>query len=341
MAETKKSWDPSQLRKYNIQCDPIPRLQYDDPKVLELILQNKPVVILKSDMVKSAEKWDLEYLEKNMGNSDFTVFQSRNHKFKFFDDKKAALLLNNNKIEIASPTKRIDIKLSEFCQRLKQWKRGDERLYLQQPLNNTVGPAIVDDFLHFKWEWISNIQKVSNWGPLTSNLLLIAMEGNVTPCHYDEQQNLFAQIIGFKRCILFPPEQFECLYPHPVYHPHDRQSQVDFERPDLKKFPKFSQLRGQEAVVGPGEVLYIPIYWWHHIESLMRGGCTISINFWYKAGPTGPITYPLKSHQKVAIMRNVEKMVVDALADPREVGPLFRALVLGRYTEGGKTEEKN
>lgn len=40
MAETKKSWDPSQLRKYNIQCDPIPRLQYDDPKVLELILQN-------------------------------------------------------------------------------------------------------------------------------------------------------------------------------------------------------------------------------------------------------------------------------------------------------------
>lgn len=38
-------------------------------------------------------------------------------------------------------------------------------------------------------------------------------------------------------------------------------------------------------------------------------------------------------------MRNVEKMVIDALADPREVGPLFRALVLGRYTEGTKTEE--
>lgn len=58
--------------------------------------------------------------------------------------------------------------------------------------------------------------------------------------------------------------------------------QVDFDRPNLTKFPKFKEARGCEAVVGPGDVLYIPIYWWHHIESLMRGGPTITINFWYK-----------------------------------------------------------
>lgn len=48
----------------------------------------------------------------------------------------------------------------------------------------------------------------------------------MTPAHYDEQQNFFAQIKGYKRCILFPPDQFECLYPYPVHHPCDRQSQV-------------------------------------------------------------------------------------------------------------------
>jgi len=52
------------------------------------------------------------------------------------------------------------------------------------------------------------------------------MPGNVTPAHYDEQQNFFAQIKGHKRCILFPPDQFDCLYPYPVHHPCDRQSQV-------------------------------------------------------------------------------------------------------------------
>lgn len=56
--------------------------------------------------------------------------------------------------------------------------------------------------------------------------ILSFVKGNVTPAHYDEQQNFFAQIKGYKRCILFPPDQFECLYPYPVHHPCDRQSQV-------------------------------------------------------------------------------------------------------------------
>ena len=50
--------------------------------------------------------------------------------------------------------------------------------------------------------------------------------GNITPAHYDEQENFFAQIQGYKRFILFHPDQFENLYPYPVHHPHDRQSQV-------------------------------------------------------------------------------------------------------------------
>lgn len=58
--------------------------------------------------------------------------------------------------------------------------------------------------------------------------------------------------------------------------------QVDFDRPDYTKFPNFKNVRGYETVVGPGEVLYIPIYWWHHVESLMRGGPTVTVNFWYK-----------------------------------------------------------
>jgi len=50
-------------------------------------------------------------------------------------------------------------------------------MYLQQALNNTVGPAIVQDFLNFHWDWINSKQRMHSWGPLTSNLLLIGMEG--------------------------------------------------------------------------------------------------------------------------------------------------------------------
>jgi hypothetical protein len=55
-----------------------------------------------------------------------------------------------------------------------------------------------------------------SFGDLTTNMLLIGEYGNVTPCHYDEQQNLFAQVEGTKRCVLFSPQHFNALYPYPV-----------------------------------------------------------------------------------------------------------------------------
>jgi len=58
--------------------------------------------------------------------------------------------------------------------------------------------------------------------------------------------------------------------------------QVDFDNPNYERFPKFSELEGLEGVVGPGDVLYIPLNWWHHVESPLSGGPTLSINFWYK-----------------------------------------------------------
>lgn len=73
---------------------------------------------------------------------------------------------------------------------------------------------------------------------------------------------------------------FECLYTYPVYHPCDRQSMVDLYKPDFNRFPKLCNLKGYETIVSPGDVLYIPTYWFHHIESLNE--ITMSINFWYK-----------------------------------------------------------
>lgn len=205
-------------------------------------------------------------------------------------------------------------------------------MYLQQSLNNTVGPRIVQDFTAFNWTWVTEQQRKNKWGPLTSNLLLVGMEGVITPVHYDEQQNFFAQIHGYKRFLLFEPGMFPCLYPYPVYHPHDRQSQVDFDNPDFEKFPKLPELRGQQAILAPGDVLYLPVYWWHQVESVPERGMTISVNFWYKSAPTEKVVYPLKPQQKVAMMRNIEKMICDVLVNVEEVGPLMQSMVLGRYT---------
>lgn len=40
MDNNKKTWDPSQLRKYDLILEQIPRLHYKDTKVEEYIAQN-------------------------------------------------------------------------------------------------------------------------------------------------------------------------------------------------------------------------------------------------------------------------------------------------------------
>ena len=37
--------------------------------------------------------------------------------------------------------------------------------------------------------------------------------------------------------------------------------QVDFDEPDLERFPNFPDCEGYECIVKAGEVLYIPMYW--------------------------------------------------------------------------------
>lgn len=64
-----------------------------------------------------------------MGIGDFSVFLSRNHKFKYYDDKKLPHGSNDAKINFTPPTRRIDMKFPEFCRRIKDWKKGEERYF--------------------------------------------------------------------------------------------------------------------------------------------------------------------------------------------------------------------
>ena len=57
-------------------------------------------------------------------------------------------------------------------------------------------------------------------------MLLCGKTGFITPAHFDEQENLFVQLNGKKRVRLFHPDNWVCLYPFPIGHPCDRQSQL-------------------------------------------------------------------------------------------------------------------
>lgn len=55
---------------------------------------------------------------------------------------------------------------------------------------------------------------------------------------------------------------------YPQRHPLERHSQVDWSKPNLTEYPEFAQTRVNEVVLSAGDVLYLPMNWFHHIVSL-------------------------------------------------------------------------
>jgi hypothetical protein len=103
--------------------------------------------------------------------------------------------------------------------------------------------------------------------------------GTVTPLHHDLPHNLSAQLFGRKRWLLYPPT--ESVYRCAPWSRAPNFARVDPERPDVARFPRFASARPLGCVLSPGEVLFIPRLWWHHVRSLDDNA---AINFWF-GGP--------------------------------------------------------
>ena len=121
--------------------------------------------------------------------------------------------------------------------------------------------------------------------PVVESNLWAGEPGISSPLHYDAAHNVFAQLRGTKRFLLFPPNASAALHVYPRVHPSTRQSQLDLRRlPPPPSFPRFHAARAaralgaQEVVLGPGDGLFIPAGCWHHVRSLSTA---FSVSFWF------------------------------------------------------------
>ncbi|HEX4894909.1 MAG TPA: cupin-like domain-containing protein [Solimonas sp.] len=105
--------------------------------------------------------------------------------------------------------------------------------------------------------------------------------------HYDLPDNLAVVAAGRRRFTLFPPEQMPNLYMGPLDPTPAGQaiSLVDFARPDLARFPRFSEAwdAGEQVEMEPGDALFIPSMWFHHVEGLAP--VNLLINAWWRQTP--------------------------------------------------------
>jgi ribosomal protein L16 Arg81 hydroxylase len=93
--------------------------------------------------------------------------------------------------------------------------------------------------------------------------LWMSPPGAVTPLHYDLVDTLLAQVHGTKRVIVASPADTPHLYKGPVGY-----SLADPEPPSSAAFPLLAQATLYKTEIAPGDALFLPGEWWHHVRSL-------------------------------------------------------------------------
>ena len=105
--------------------------------------------------------------------------------------------------------------------------------------------------------------------------------------HNDLPLNIACVAAGRRVFTLFPPDQTPNLYIGPFeLTPAGRPvSLVDFHAPDLALYPRFTAAMetAQIAELEPGDAIFIPSMWWHHVESI--GTLNVLVNYWWRSVP--------------------------------------------------------
>jgi hypothetical protein len=101
--------------------------------------------------------------------------------------------------------------------------------------------------------------------------------------HFDLSDNIACVVGGRRRFTLFPPEQVDNLYVGPFEFNVSGLpiSLVNLRSPDLARFPRFAEAMRhmRSAELEPGDAIFIPYGWWHHVESLTP--FNVLVNYWW------------------------------------------------------------
>src|SRR5262249_18318673 len=111
-----------------------------------------------------------------------------------------------------------------------------------------------------------------------------------TSPHHDLTNNFIAQIRGRKRLRILPASEVGRLY----NETHVFSDLPDLEGPiDGKRYPRLAGARVAELVLEAGDILFMPLAWWHQVKALDFSVTLTYTNFLWPNDASK--TYPTES----------------------------------------------
>jgi hypothetical protein len=123
---------------------------------------------------------------------------------------------------------------------------------------------------------------------IEASMLWFGPSGTIAPMHFDGAHNFLHQHYGSKHVILVSPVHFTSLRPGAKDAPDGHMSSIDLPSSEEQSDSSRDAPPYLKAVIEAGDVLFIPVFWWHRVEAV---GVAISVNYWWRA-PLMSCLYP-------------------------------------------------
>lgn len=184
---------------------------------------------------------------------------------------------------------------------------GMRNLYVAQAPLNDLPQELQGDLP------VPKIVKYAGKGDIYDSSIWLGLEPTYTPLHRDPNPNLFIQLCGNKVVRLLPPASGDQLFRQVQTklgrnsHMNSRlrgSEMMDGPERDLmyevvwkkdglqeerasqgteETSPEISSIKMQEALLRPGDALFIPKGWWHSVKSEDDAGrLNASVNWWFR-----------------------------------------------------------
>ena len=210
---------------------------------------NRPVILTGLvDDWPARTKWSIDWIEGQLGDREIGVQWDREA---------------NDNYESQSPDHKRRMRLADVIARMRAGASNDFYITANNSdLNKTVLAPLWDD--------IGAIPGILEKKEERDGFFWMGPKGTITPFHHDLTNNLLMQCVGRKKVKLVAP----------YYTPLMKNRLHCYSQWRGDELPEGPAGEGRPAVIectiGPGDVLFLPVGWWHHVEGL---DITIGMSF--------------------------------------------------------------
>jgi ribosomal protein L16 Arg81 hydroxylase len=210
----------------------------------------RPVVITDAiDHWPARSLWSFEYLKRTMGAERVAVFR--------YDEE-------------FTPDAVTEMNLGDYIDGVttRDWKEFPYYLRDNWRLFHAFPQLLKEhDVPSYFFDWFRLLPPFMR---LPYPRIFIGPKDAITPLHHDiwGTHAWLSQLVGRKRWLLFPADQRKYLYEYNVRP----------ESPDLTRHPLYQEARPLEALIGPGDTIWVPGMWSHWVHSL-EAGISLTYNY--------------------------------------------------------------